>query len=76
MPVRSLPGGRLPAFATRLPALARMADGDLLYASKPRITSAGIGYLARLAGLTSLSHVTIEVDPCPHPHGACACARR
>ncbi len=27
-----------------------MADGDLLYASKPRLTSAGIGYLARLAG--------------------------
>jgi len=50
IPVRSLPGGRLPAFATRLPALARMADGDLLYASKPRLTSAGIGYLARLAG--------------------------
>ncbi|HWP74834.1 MAG TPA: hypothetical protein VNU03_09975, partial [Methylomirabilota bacterium] len=50
IPVRSLPGGRLPAFATRLPALARMADGDLLYASKPRLTSAGIGYLARVAG--------------------------
>ncbi len=50
IPVRSLPGGRLPVFAARLPALARMADGDLLYASKPRLTSAGIGYLARLAG--------------------------
>jgi glycosyltransferase involved in cell wall biosynthesis len=33
-----------------MPALARLADGDLLYASKPRLTSAGIGYLARLAG--------------------------
>jgi glycosyltransferase involved in cell wall biosynthesis len=50
IPVRSLPGGRLPAFAARLPGLARLADGDLLYASKPRLTSAGIGYLARLAG--------------------------
>ncbi|MGH7368984.1 MAG: glycosyltransferase [Candidatus Rokuibacteriota bacterium] len=46
--VRSIPGGRLPGFALRLPALARLADGDLLYASKPRLTSAGIGYLARL----------------------------
>jgi glycosyltransferase involved in cell wall biosynthesis len=27
--------------------LARMADGHLLYASKPRLASAGIGYLAR-----------------------------
>ena len=25
-----------------------MADGDLIYASKPRLTSAGVGYLARL----------------------------
>lgn len=50
IPVRSLPGGRLPAFAARLPGLARLADGDLLYASKPRLTSAGIGYLARLRG--------------------------
>jgi glycosyltransferase involved in cell wall biosynthesis len=50
IPVRSLPGSRLPAFAARMPALVRLADGDLLYASKPRLTSAGIGYLARLAG--------------------------
>lgn len=50
IPVRSLPGGRLPGFAARLPGLARLADGDLLYASKPRLTSAGVGYLARLAG--------------------------
>jgi glycosyltransferase involved in cell wall biosynthesis len=48
VPVRSVPGGRFPAFAARLPALGRLADGDLLYASKPRLTSAGIGYLARL----------------------------
>lgn len=50
VPVRSIPGGRLPGFATRMPALARLADGDLLYASKPKLTSAGIGYLARFAG--------------------------
>jgi glycosyltransferase involved in cell wall biosynthesis len=44
-----VPGGRLPGLITRLPALARLADGDLLYASKPRLTSAGLGYWARLA---------------------------
>lgn len=49
IPVRWVPGGRLPGFAGRLPALARLADGDLLYASKPRLTSAGVGYWARLA---------------------------
>ena len=47
--IRSVPGGRLPRFATQLPALGRLADGDLLYASKPRLTSAGVGYLARVA---------------------------
>jgi cation diffusion facilitator family transporter len=26
-------------------------------------------YKARLTSLKSLSHITIEVDPCPHPHG-------
>lgn len=49
VPVHWLPGGRFPAFAARLPALARLAGGDLIYASKPRLTSAGIGYLMRLA---------------------------
>ena len=49
VPVRSVPGGRLPAFLARLPALARLADGDLIYASKPRLTSAGVGYLAAVA---------------------------
>src|SRR5262249_24843599 len=44
---RSRPGRRYPAFATDLAALARLADGDLLYASKPRPTSFGIGLLAR-----------------------------
>ena len=49
IPVRWVPGARLPALATRLPALARLADGDLLYASKPRLTSAGVGYWRHLA---------------------------
>ena len=49
IPVRWVPGGRLPGFATRLPALARLADGDLIYASKPRLTSAGLGYWKHLA---------------------------
>lgn len=49
VPVRSVPGGRFPAFAARLPALMRLVEGDLVYASKPRLTSAGIGYLARIA---------------------------
>lgn len=49
IPVRWMPGGRLPGLAAHLPALARLADGDLLYASKPRLTSAGVGYWARLA---------------------------
>jgi glycosyltransferase involved in cell wall biosynthesis len=48
VPVRSMPGGRLPGFVARLPALARMADGDLIYACKPRLTSAGVGYITRL----------------------------
>jgi glycosyltransferase involved in cell wall biosynthesis len=48
VPYRTLPGGRYPGFARRLPALARLADGDLLYASKPRPTSFGVGLLARL----------------------------
>ena len=49
VPVRSVPGARLPGLAARLPALGRLADGDLLYASKPRLTSAGVGYWKRLA---------------------------
>ena len=42
---RTLTGGTLPRFLGSLPLLLRSADGDLLYASKPRLTSAGIGYL-------------------------------
>jgi glycosyltransferase involved in cell wall biosynthesis len=47
---RAVAARRLPAFATSARELARLADGDLLYASKPRIASAGVGYLARLFG--------------------------
>jgi glycosyltransferase involved in cell wall biosynthesis len=44
---RAVPGARWPAFASALPALARLADGDVLLASKPRPTSFGVGLLAR-----------------------------
>jgi glycosyltransferase involved in cell wall biosynthesis len=46
---RAVPGGKLPSFAASLPALLRLADGDLVYASKPRLASAGIGYLKRIS---------------------------
>ena len=45
-----VPVGRLPRFAGALPALLRAADGDLLYASKPRLGSAGVGLLKRRLG--------------------------
>jgi glycosyltransferase involved in cell wall biosynthesis len=41
---------RMPAFATTMADLARRADGDLIYASKTRLASAGVGYLKRIAG--------------------------
>lgn len=44
---RTLPGSRYPGFLPTLAALARLADGDVLYASKPRPTSYGVGLLAR-----------------------------
>src|SRR5438094_657819 len=44
---RSEPGARWPRLARKLPALARLADGDVLLASKPRPTSFGVGLLAR-----------------------------
>jgi glycosyltransferase involved in cell wall biosynthesis len=49
VPVRSVPGARLPRFAARLSDLARLADGHLIYASKPKLASAGLGYLLRIA---------------------------
>lgn len=45
---RTVPGGRYPGFLRTLPALVRLADGDLLYAAKPRPTSYGVALLARL----------------------------
>jgi hypothetical protein len=46
---RALPaaGARYPRFASAWAALAAQADGDLLYASKPRPTSYGAALLAR-----------------------------
>ena len=44
---REAAGGRYPRFAARLGALARLADGDILYASKPRPTSFGVALLAQ-----------------------------
>lgn len=46
---RTVPGSRYPAFRGTLQTLAKLADGDLLYASKPRPTSFGVGLLARRA---------------------------
>jgi len=36
-----------PGFARTIPSLLRLIDGDVLYASKPRPTSFGLGLLAR-----------------------------
>ena len=44
---RARPGARYPGFASRAAELARLADGDVLLASKPRPTSYGIALLAR-----------------------------
>ncbi|HEY7520701.1 MAG TPA: glycosyltransferase [Methylomirabilota bacterium] len=47
IPYRALPGARYPGFAVRAAQLARLADGDVLLASKPRPTSYGLALLAR-----------------------------
>lgn len=44
---RAVSGGRYPAFARRVSALLDMIDGDVIYASKLRPTSYGLGLLAR-----------------------------
>jgi glycosyltransferase involved in cell wall biosynthesis len=54
-----VPASRLPSFAGAVPALLRAADGDLLYASKPRLGSAGIGLLKRRLGRRPL---LLDVD--------------
>lgn len=50
---------RLPGFARHVPALLRLIDGDLIYASKPRPTSFGLGLLARRRGRRPL---VLDVD--------------
>jgi len=47
---RGIPDRRLPGFFGTMRRLARMADGDLLYASKTRLGSAGVAYLRRALG--------------------------
>ncbi len=47
IPYRAGPGARYPGFAARAAELARLADGDVLLASKPRPTSYGLALLAR-----------------------------
>jgi glycosyltransferase involved in cell wall biosynthesis len=46
---RTVPGSRYPGSLRMFGALVRLADGDVLYASKPRPTSYGVGLLARMA---------------------------
>ena len=46
---RGIPARHFPGFVGSIRTLSRLADGDLLYASKPRLGSAGIGYLKRLS---------------------------
>jgi glycosyltransferase involved in cell wall biosynthesis len=44
---RAVRAGRYPGFARIVPELLRLVDGDVIYASKPRPTSFGVGLLAR-----------------------------
>jgi glycosyltransferase involved in cell wall biosynthesis len=45
---RSVPAARGPGFARWIGRLLELIDGELIYASKPRPTSFGVGLLARL----------------------------
>ncbi|HLC42896.1 MAG TPA: glycosyltransferase family 4 protein [Methylomirabilota bacterium] len=47
IPFRTLPGARYPRFLATIPRLMELIGGDLLYASKSRPTSFGLGLLAR-----------------------------
>jgi glycosyltransferase involved in cell wall biosynthesis len=51
-PIRytSVPARGMPGFIATMADLARRADGDLIYASKTKLASAGVGYLKRVAG--------------------------
>jgi len=48
IPHRGVRARRYPAFARAMPELLRLVDGDVIYASKPRPTSFGLGLLARI----------------------------
>jgi len=47
IPHRGVRARRYPGFARIVPSLLRLIDGDVIYASKPRPTSFGVGLLAR-----------------------------
>jgi glycosyltransferase involved in cell wall biosynthesis len=47
IPHRGVRARRYPPFARAIPHLLRLIDGDVIYASKPRPTSFGLGLLAR-----------------------------
>lgn len=47
IPHRGVRARRYPGFARIVPSLLRLIDGDVIYASKPRATSFGVGLLAR-----------------------------
>ena len=46
VPYRAVAGGRYPAFVGRVSSLLELIDGDVIYASKLRPTSYGLGLLA------------------------------
>jgi glycosyltransferase involved in cell wall biosynthesis len=48
IPHRGVRARRYPGFGRAVPSLLRLVDGDVIYASKPRPTSFGLGLLARL----------------------------
>jgi glycosyltransferase involved in cell wall biosynthesis len=48
IPHRGVRARRYPGFALAIPDLLRLVDGDVIYASKPRPGSFGIGLLARI----------------------------
>lgn len=47
IPHRGVRARRYPGFARAIPSLLELIDGDVIYASKPRPTSFGVGLLAR-----------------------------
>jgi glycosyltransferase involved in cell wall biosynthesis len=47
IPHRTVRARHYPRFARAIPDLLRLIDGDVIYASKPRPTSFGVGLLAR-----------------------------